>query len=96
MKWLRDNFLNAPEEVNETSMQQRIRAYLLYLFRTVLFPDKTGSYVSLIYIPLLADLSALDTYSWGSAALTCLYRNLYRGCTSDVDQISRPLILSQL
>lgn len=95
LSWLKDHFQGPPEEEG-ANLQQRIRAYLLYLFGTVLFPDKSGSTVSVLFIPLLAELNEVDDYSWGSAALACMYRNLCKASETGVDQIAGPLILLQL
>jgi len=40
-----------------------------------------------MYMLLLADLTHVATYSWGSAVLTCLYRALDHGIDYDQDNI---------
>ena len=39
-------------------------------------PDRTGARVPLMYLPLLADLEDAGQYSWGSAVLAHLYREM--------------------
>ena len=39
-------------------------------------PDKSGNRVSLMYLPKLRDLARAGRYSWGSACLAKLYREL--------------------
>ncbi|MED6181979.1 hypothetical protein PIB30_024450 [Stylosanthes scabra] len=45
----------------------------------VLFGDKTAARVLIRWIPFVDHLNDLGQYSWGSATLAWLYRNLYRG-----------------
>ncbi|OEL35185.1 hypothetical protein BAE44_0003799 [Dichanthelium oligosanthes] len=74
-KWLKKNFYELPEEADDITVERHVRAYILSLLCGVLFPDGTGR-MSLIYLPLIADLSRVSTYSWGSAVLAFLYRSL--------------------
>ncbi|KAH9623254.1 hypothetical protein KSS87_019475 [Heliosperma pusillum] len=73
-----------------------VRAYLLYLFGALLFPDKTGNTVSLIYLPLLENLDQIDDISWESGVLACLYRNLCKATKVDCFEIAAPLLLLKL
>jgi hypothetical protein len=62
----------------------------------VLFPDGTGR-MSLIYLPLIADLSRVGRYSWGSAILAFLYRSLCSVASShNIKNIGGSLLLLQL
>ncbi|KAH9619811.1 hypothetical protein KSS87_001162 [Heliosperma pusillum] len=76
--WLTENFSGLPEQANEQVLHQYVRAYLLILMATVMFPDKSGNDIQVVYLPLLRDLDAIDDFSWGSAVLATLYRNLCR------------------
>jgi len=96
LSWLKENFQGEPEVDNEVVMNHHIRAYLLFLIGTLLCPDKSGNTVPLMYLPLLEDLDMVDDYSWGSATLACLYRNLCKACTGNASQIAGCLILLQL
>ncbi|MFQ6667824.1 hypothetical protein Gotur_033712 [Gossypium turneri] len=41
-------------------------------------PDANNNKVHIMYLPLLADLTNVRSYSWGSAVLAVLYRELCR------------------
>ncbi|KAF1885744.1 hypothetical protein Lal_00008481 [Lupinus albus] len=43
-----------------------------------LLPDKSNNRVHLMYLPLLRDLTRVHRYSWGSACLANLYREMCR------------------
>ncbi|KAH9623637.1 hypothetical protein KSS87_010070 [Heliosperma pusillum] len=62
----------------------------------VMFPDKSGNDIQVVYLPLLRDLTAIDDFSWGSAVLATLYRNLCRSSNMKARDIGGPLILLQL
>ena len=49
-----------------------------------------------MFLPLLHDFEAAGRYSWGSACLAWLYRQLCRASHIDTHDISRPLILLQI
>ncbi|KAH9602912.1 hypothetical protein KSS87_013902 [Heliosperma pusillum] len=94
--WLTENFSGLPEQANEQVLHQYVRAYLLILMATVMFPDKSGNDIQVVYLPLLRDLDAIDDFSWGSAVLATLYRNLCRSSNMKARDIGGPLILLQL
>ncbi|MFQ6669820.1 hypothetical protein Gotur_034919, partial [Gossypium turneri] len=60
------------------------RAYIMHIIGGVLMPDANNNKVHFMYLPLLADLSSVSSYSWGSAVLTMLYRELCRVTNLDV------------
>lgn len=99
LTWLRDNFSNPPVQadgsINEIVLHRYVRAYLLYLIGAVLFPDKSGNKVQMLYFPLLIDLTRLHEISWGSGVLAYLYRNLCTASKKGVTQIAGPLLLLQ-
>ncbi|CAM0950811.1 unnamed protein product [Alopecurus aequalis] len=95
-KWLKKHFYELPEGADDQTVQRHVRAYILSLLCGVLFPDGTGR-MSLIYLPLIADLSLVGTYSWGSAALAFLYRALCSVASShNIKNIGGSLLLLQL
>ncbi|MFQ6662434.1 hypothetical protein Gotur_030275 [Gossypium turneri] len=71
------------------------RAYIMHMIWVVLMPDANGDSVHLMYLPLLADLSTARLYSWGSAVLATLYRELCRETKPSVKDIGKCLILLQ-
>ncbi|XP_074318347.1 serine/threonine-protein phosphatase 7 long form homolog [Silene latifolia] len=85
-----------PEDANENVLHQYVRAYFLILMTTIMFPDKSGNDIQVVYLPLLRDLTNLDNYSWGSVVLATLYRNLCRASNVKSRDIGGPLILLQL
>ncbi|XP_074265699.1 serine/threonine-protein phosphatase 7 long form homolog [Silene latifolia] len=94
--WLLDKFSSLPEDANEQVLHQYVRAYLLILMATIMFPDKSGNDIQLVYLPLLRDLTTIDNYSWGSVVLATLYRNLCRASQLKSRDIGGLLILLQL
>uniref|UniRef100_A0ACD5VS24 Uncharacterized protein n=1 Tax=Avena sativa TaxID=4498 RepID=A0ACD5VS24_AVESA len=95
-KWLKKHFYELPEGADEQTVQRHVRAYILSLLCGVLFPDGTGR-MSLIYLPLISDLSLVGTYSWGSAAVAFLYRALCSVSSShNIKNIGGSLLLLQL
>ncbi|KAF7828664.1 serine/threonine-protein phosphatase 7 long form-like protein [Senna tora] len=69
MKWLDDtfSFANFPPNPTAVDIEHFARAYILKLIGGYLMPDKSSKEVYLMYLPLLADLTAVRTFSWGSA-----------------------------
>ncbi|KAK5811128.1 hypothetical protein PVK06_026450 [Gossypium arboreum] len=58
--------------------------------------DANNNRVHLMYLPLLADLQDVRSYSWGSAVLAMLYYELCRTTKFDAVDIGGCLILLQL
>ncbi|KAF7821755.1 serine/threonine-protein phosphatase 7 long form-like protein [Senna tora] len=75
MKWLDETFSFANFPLNPTNddIEHFARAYILKLIGGYLMPDKSSKEVYLMYLPLLADLTAVRTFSWGSAVLAYLF-----------------------
>nr|KYP63451.1 Serine/threonine protein phosphatase 7 long form isogeny [Cajanus cajan] len=78
LRWLRDNILPLLEQPTEEQLHAHVRAYLLGLIGGVLMLDKTGNKVHLMYLSLLTNLRRTRKYSWGSACLAMLYREMCR------------------
>ncbi|KAK4410176.1 protein MAINTENANCE OF MERISTEMS [Sesamum angolense] len=55
---------------------QYVRAVALLLLGGTMCPDSSGNLVSLLYLAKLEDILAARNYSWGSAVLAFLYREL--------------------
>ena len=62
----------------------------------LLFMDKSVDRVSILPLQLLNPISNARQYSWGSAALTWLYRHLCNALKKDAMQIGGALLLVQL
>ncbi|KAF1894975.1 hypothetical protein Lal_00022470, partial [Lupinus albus] len=78
LAWLVDNFSQLPPNPTQIQLQQYCRACILYILGGELLPHKSNSRVHLMYLHLLRDLSRVNRYSWGSACLANLYRELCR------------------
>lgn len=77
LKWLRVTFMrdiasDAPQEV----VERYTRAYILYLFGSVLFPDPSGNKVNLKWLLFLEDFRKCGQFAWGAAVLAHIYREL--------------------
>ncbi|RYQ95539.1 hypothetical protein Ahy_B08g090864 [Arachis hypogaea] len=76
--WFQNRFRVMPNDATEATVQVYARGYIMMLLSTMLFGDKSGARVHLRWLPYVADLDGLEKYSWGSAALSWLYRCLCR------------------
>ncbi|KAK5772448.1 hypothetical protein PVK06_048737 [Gossypium arboreum] len=74
---------------------QAARSYIMHLIGGVLMPDANGNMVHLMYLPLLSNLHNTRSYSWGSAVLAMLYRELCRTTDPSTMDIGGCLILLQ-
>ncbi|XP_057548033.1 protein MAIN-LIKE 2-like [Amaranthus tricolor] len=94
--WIAQHFSHLPDGADEPTVERYAKAYLLYLIGAVLFSDKTGNRVQLLYLTLLdAPWEVVSSYSWGSVALAYLYRRLCEASRKNVKEITGPLIILQ-
>ncbi|KAJ7967944.1 serine/threonine-protein phosphatase 7 long form-like [Quillaja saponaria] len=96
LSWLRTHFQHPPSDADDVTLQRYARAYILGLIGSALFTDKSGADVQLIFLPLLRDFALVPQFSWGSAVLAHLYRELCRGCRNGASEIAGSLVLLQL
>ncbi|KAK1653353.1 hypothetical protein QYE76_071158 [Lolium multiflorum] len=76
--WIRTNFGECPEGANKDTRRTYARVYLWYMISRTLFPDSGGK---LAHWCWLKALTVLDhRWSWGTAALAYLYRQLDEAC----------------
>lgn len=95
--WLSDHFSDiTPFLGSREDLDRFTRAWILKFLGGVLFVDKNSSRVSLRYLPFLADLSEAKNYSWGSAALSYLYRELCNATNPGAKSIGGMCVLIQL
>ncbi|KAL3509117.1 hypothetical protein ACH5RR_028518 [Cinchona calisaya] len=85
-----------PDNATDDMCRHMARIYLLVLIGGILFPDNLGDKVPLLYLHLLRDLKTVGRYSWGSAVLGTLYRNLCDTTSPRARNICRPVLLVQL
>lgn len=84
------------EDADDAEVIFATRAYILQLIGGLLFADKSGNRVHLMFLPLLENLEMDTPYSWGSAVLAWLYRQLCQASNKDVHDISGALLLVQI
>ncbi|RYR68079.1 hypothetical protein Ahy_A03g014543 [Arachis hypogaea] len=63
-----------PDDATEETLHIYARAYIMMLLSTQLFGDKSGNRVHIRWLPFVARLDDMGSYSWGLAALAWLYR----------------------
>ncbi|XP_075483809.1 serine/threonine-protein phosphatase 7 long form homolog [Primulina tabacum] len=64
------------DESTEDEVTQYSRCVALMIIGGCMFPDSEGAAVKLMYLQFLEDIEFVNTYSWGSAVLAYLYREL--------------------
>ncbi|XP_016702297.1 protein MAINTENANCE OF MERISTEMS-like [Gossypium hirsutum] len=82
---------NATEE----ELMCAARAYIMHIIGGVLMPNANNNRVHLQYLPLLANLRNVRSYSWSSAVLAMLYRDLCRTTKPDAADIGGCIVLLQ-
>ncbi|XP_027343336.1 serine/threonine-protein phosphatase 7 long form homolog [Abrus precatorius] len=90
ISWLDIHFTHISMH-NHSPMQitRFARAYILRLIRGFILADHSSSRVSIRYLPLLEDFELTGQYSWGSAVLGYLYRELCMATNIDHVAIGR-------
>ena len=77
-QWLSQHLSTLPGDANEVTLEHSAHGFLLALLGSFIFSNKKGLHVHLYFLLLLRDLTHTFTYSWGSAVLAHLYRELCR------------------
>ena len=95
-RWLREQFSYPPAGVDDVILQCYAHAFILALLGGALFTNKTCPHVQLCYLPLLRNFTEISHYSWGSAVLAYLYRELCRASLDSATEISGPITLLQV
>ena len=93
--WFQETFGECPEDADDDTVRRYVRAYIMMLLGTQLFADKSGNRIHIRWLPYVARLEELGTYSWGSAALAWLYRCMCRVANRHVVKLAGPLQLLQ-
>ncbi|XP_028787985.1 serine/threonine-protein phosphatase 7 long form homolog [Neltuma alba] len=96
MNWLEEHFNHLPDDADDVQVQQFTRAYILRLIGGYLMPDRSCTRVYLMYLPLLYNLEEVGNFSWGSAVLAHLYRELCNATNPTEDGIGGCLSLLHL
>ncbi|RYR61751.1 hypothetical protein Ahy_A04g018954 [Arachis hypogaea] len=69
-----ETFGECPEGADEETVRRFAHAYIMMLLGTQLFSDKSGNRIHIRWLPYVARLEKMGSYSWGSAVLAWLYR----------------------
>ncbi|XP_028771248.1 serine/threonine-protein phosphatase 7 long form homolog [Neltuma alba] len=96
MNWLEEHFNHSPDDANDVQVQQFTRVYILRLIGGYLMLDRSDTRVYLMYFPLLYNLEEVENFSWGSAVLAHLYRELCNVTSPTKDGIGGCLLLLHL
>ena len=84
-----------PPNAEDDEVHRYARCYILALLGDTIFMDKSGDRVHLMWVQQLEDLRNPRRYSWGSACLAWLYRQLCRASDKKASQIGGCLLLVQ-
>ncbi|RYR36381.1 hypothetical protein Ahy_A10g051352 [Arachis hypogaea] len=93
--WMQQTFTHLPEGADEETVWRYARAYIMMLLSTQLFDDKSGTRMHIRWLSYVARLEDMGSYSWGSAALSWLYRCLCHVANKNVVKLEGPLQLLQ-
>ncbi|RYQ80529.1 hypothetical protein Ahy_Scaffold1g106884 isoform A [Arachis hypogaea] len=77
------------------TVRRYARAYIMMLLGTQLFADKSGNRIYIRWLPYVARLEEMGSYSWESTALAWLYRCMCRVANRHVVKLAGPLQLLQ-
>ncbi|KAJ0789322.1 putative protein-serine/threonine phosphatase [Helianthus annuus] len=74
----------------------RARQIIFYLIGCTVLPDNANNLISVNFLEFLEDLPACSGYSWSSAVLSHLYRNLCNTAAPDAISVTGPISLIQV
>ncbi|XP_072064286.1 protein MAIN-LIKE 1-like [Arachis hypogaea] len=94
--WMQETFSEIPQGADDETVRRYARAYIMMLLLMQLFGDKSGTRLHIRWLPYVARLEDMGRYSWGSAALSWLYRCMCRVANRNVVKLASPLQLLQL
>ncbi|XP_048551892.1 protein MAIN-LIKE 2-like [Triticum urartu] len=81
--WIQTHFATCPPYATDDVIQTHARVYMWYVVSRTLFPDSTGKNAPWMW---LKALTVFDSkWSWGSATLAYLYRQLDDACCRITD-----------
>lgn len=101
ISWLVEHFgdcarlLSAHVDEYDDQLLYHIRAHALLLIGS-LFPNSTGYRMPLNLLPYVRNLDDISTYSWGSACLAYLYKNLCSSSIGEASEICGSMTLLQV
>ncbi|KAH0783772.1 hypothetical protein KY290_003370 [Solanum tuberosum] len=77
-------------------VNEKARCYMFWMIAGLMLADTSGGLLKLMYLPMLEDITAVGSYSWGSATLAYLYRFLCKASQSTQNEIAGFLPLLQI
>ncbi|KAL8489494.1 hypothetical protein ACS0TY_025406 [Phlomoides rotata] len=98
MSALRERMLHMPaihDQTPQEDVDKYARGCALLLLGTLMMPDTSRCAVSLLYLHFLEDVTTAHNYSWGSAVLARLYRELCTASQSGAKPIGGAMSLLQ-
>ncbi|KAL8493939.1 hypothetical protein ACS0TY_024917 [Phlomoides rotata] len=99
MSALRERMLHMPaihDQTPQEDVDKYARGCALLLLGTLMMPDTSRCAVSLLYLHFLEDVTTAHNYSWGSAVLARLYRELCTATQSGAKPIGGAMSLLQV
>ncbi|KAH1228890.1 Protein MAIN-LIKE 1 [Glycine max] len=92
LQWVRDIYEHRCQAGHWTTMA---RAYLLHLLGCTFFANKSATNVHVVFLEALRDLSQIERYTWGVAALVHMYDHLNDASISISRQLDSYITLLQ-
>ncbi|KAM3269258.1 hypothetical protein P3S67_030140 [Capsicum chacoense] len=82
--------------VTQEIVNQKARCYMFWMIAGMMMADTFGAYLKLMHLPMLEDVNAIGSYSWGSATLAYLYQFLCKASQSTQNEMAGFLPLLQV
>ena len=96
LTWLTNSFNHLPPDADDEQVRRHARAWILRCIGGLLFTSQSSNMVHLMFLPLLADLDSVGNYSWGSACLAWLYREMCRATDPNASGLAGYVQLLQM
>ncbi|KAL8542664.1 hypothetical protein ACS0TY_003519 [Phlomoides rotata] len=99
MSALRERMLHMPaihDQTPQEDVDKYARGCALLLLGSLMMPDTSRCAVSLMYLHFLEDVTTAHRYSWGSAVLARLYREICTASQSGAKTIGGAMSLLQI
>jgi hypothetical protein len=81
LSWVKANFKDCPENAAPEVIERYAKVWLWHLVGSFLMPDSSGNTLSWMTVPIMRqNWEEIGLYSWGSATLAWLYRQLCEAC----------------
>ncbi|KAL8503710.1 hypothetical protein ACS0TY_022434 [Phlomoides rotata] len=84
------------DDTDQEIVDQYARGCVLLMLGSYMMSDSSRSHVSLLYLQAIENIAHAETYSWGSAVLAYLYRELCNAADSKKTSIGGAVSLLQV